>query len=132
MVQKKEREYINGPTPVDESWWNAVLEDVEAIFTPEPRISQVEGKREEKQDEETATDIDWQWVESLYKQDQVISLDVTSHNRGGLLVAGDGIQGFVPASHLVGISKSPKKEEREDLFSTYVGRTLQLKVIIMS
>ena len=31
MAQNSEREYIDGPLPIDESWWTAVLGDVEAL-----------------------------------------------------------------------------------------------------
>ena len=142
MVLKKEREYVNGPMPLDESWWAAVLEDVEtgqineSHLNRDPQddaISVTQGEVEKKgrAQEELASEkiIDWEQVQELYDQDEVILLDVTSHNRGGLLVDGEGIQGFVPASHLVELSQKAVKKDREDFLSPYVGQTLQLKVI---
>ena len=142
MVLKKEHENVNGPMPLDESWWTAVLEDVEARHTIQPQVSrdpkedevsstQDKGEKNARPQEEQApvNPIQWEHVHELYERDQVISLEVTNHNRGGLLVEGKGIQGFVPASHLVGLSKNADSKDRDDSLSPYVGQTLQLKVI---
>jgi small subunit ribosomal protein S1 len=131
MVQKKEREYLHGPIPIDEAWWNSILEDVEGYYAPGSQNQLGSSDPIGETPEENLEDdgIDWGWVQSLYDQDQVVNLEVTNHNRGGLLVNGEGIQGFVPASHLVQGSKKLNKEGREELFSTYLGQSLQLKVI---
>ena len=60
------------------------------------------------QDEENATDhtlvhckfIDWDKVRAIYDKDEIVRLEVNGFNRGGLLVEGEGIHGFVPVSHL--------------------------------
>jgi small subunit ribosomal protein S1 len=62
-------------------------------------------------------------------RDQIIDLTVTGHNRGGLLVEGDGLYGFVPFSHLVDWQARLKSSERDHDLETYVGRSLRLKVI---
>ncbi len=54
---------------------------------------------------------------------------VTSHNRGGLLVEGDGLNGFVPCSHLVDLPFQSDEDCREDCLTAYVGRDLRLKII---
>jgi small subunit ribosomal protein S1 len=46
-----------------------------------------------------------------------------------LLVQGNGIQGFVPISHLVEIPGSDDDEERRNALANYVGKSLHLKVI---
>jgi len=148
MILKKEREYIKGPMPLDESWWTAVLEDVEAwyqekqekddteetqgesseIQVPEPEkpaSKSAPTTKEEPPDDE----IDWESVRQLYKLDKVVSLEVTNHNRGGLLVRGENIQGFVPASHLIGLDNSTPKGDGDDPLAQYIGESLQLKVI---
>ena len=145
MAQKNEIVYENGPVPLDESWWAAVLEDVEAQYGPKILPPQnppsVEGKvpRGESsqnldnsggsKNQVTSKEIDWAWVKRLYEQDLVIDLEVADHNRGGLLVGGDSIQGFVPASHLIGLSKKNQNKNRDTLLSPYIGRMLRLKVI---
>jgi small subunit ribosomal protein S1 len=55
-------------------------------------------------------------------------LTVTGFNRGGLLVEGDGLYGFVPFSHLVEMAGG-EPAEREQALTNYVGRSLRLKVI---
>ena len=145
MARKREIEIKHEPFPLDESWWTAVLEEAESRFPPKPSPNnqledqlhtlprnvtslaekQVQVEEHPGQPEE----IDWQYVRNLYEQDLVIHLEVSDHNRGGLLVSGSDIQGFVPASHLLGLSKKRLKQEREELLSAYIGRTLRLKVI---
>ena len=107
--------------PPDESWWSAVLADVEA------HTDSSGGKS--TSDEQSSPIIDWKWAEKLYSQDEIIDLEVTGFNRGGLLVENERIKGFVPISHLVEISKETEEEKRKHILATYVGRYLQLKVI---
>lgn len=60
--------------------------------------------------------------------DRIVALSVTGHNRGGLLVEGSGLFGFVPFSHLVDLGGRENPDREHDL-EPYIGRTLQLKVI---
>ena len=46
-----------------------------------------------------------------------------------MVVQADGIQGFVPVSHLVEMPCGIQEEERRQILSEYVGQTLELKVI---
>jgi small subunit ribosomal protein S1 len=71
---------------------------------------------------------DWQVIKDLYYKDQIVELTVNGHNRGGLLVEGQGLQGFVPFSHVIDLAGKPEKE-REKITEGYIGRTLRLKVI---
>ena len=66
---------------------------------------------------------------SLYHQDEIVEMTVTGYNRGGLLVVSEGLNGFVPCSHLVDLPFQPNEDRREDTLSLYVRRTLRLKVI---
>ena len=131
------RDKAGGPPPIDESWWMAVLEDVEEHFESKSRHKRVETKKKsadgskvESDPQSRVTDPDWQKAEDLYKRDQVIEMEVTGHNRGGILVASDGLLGFVPISHLVNISRKCDDELgiQKDL-EAYHGQTLRLKVI---
>ena len=145
MARNKEIQIKHGPVPLDESWWTAVLEEVESQHTPKPKPSNhlhdepdILPEKEAtpatqtvrvEADQDEPKEIDWRYVKQLYEQDLVIHLEVSDHNRGGLLVCGGNVQGFVPASHLVGLSKNKMKQEREELLSPYIGRSLRLKVI---
>jgi len=119
------------PPPMDESWWEAVLEDENVGGAPVARVarpsysnSHYDEAHPEGGDEDG---LDWQRAIDLYEQDQVIEMVVTGSNRGGLLVNGDHLQGFVPVSHLI---ESPcQYDDIEKWLSTYLDRSLILKVI---
>jgi small subunit ribosomal protein S1 len=53
---------------------------------------------------------------------------VTGFNRGGLLVEGAGLQGFVPYSHLVEMNDHTEAD-RDTFFEKFIGRQLQVKII---
>ena len=73
--------------------------------------------------------IDWIKANEIYRQDLPVSLQVVGYNRGGLLVSGEGLQGFVPVSHLVDLSGCKMESEADQQLAEYVGRTLELKII---
>jgi small subunit ribosomal protein S1 len=60
---------------------------------------------------------------------EVLELPVVGCNRGGALVAWNGLQGFVPASHLVDLSPSADEGERQGELRRLVGTRLCLKII---
>ncbi len=79
---------------MDEGWWASILADEEAYATPQKNAAP-------KSASSGLVTVDWQRVQTLYENDEVVSLQVYGYNRGGVLVQGEGIQGFVPVSHLV-------------------------------
>lgn len=111
------------PYAPDEGWWSSVLTEEEnhsaasktAAAKPTPPPSM--------------TEEDWDHIRAIYAQDEVVSLVVHGYNRGGLLVSGDGLQGFVPISHLLDLPNGASDEERKRILAEYVNRTIQLKVI---
>lgn len=107
----------------DEGWWASVLADEEAHSGSGP------ARTAARLEEASRPVIDWQKALALYEQDEIISLLVTGHNRGGLLVEGNGLVGFVPCSHLVELPVQPDESQREECLSGYPGRTLRLKLI---
>jgi small subunit ribosomal protein S1 len=109
---------------LDEGWWSSVLADEETIVSPLAK-----GSSSHNTASITDTLVDWDRVQALYEDDEVTKLEVYGFNRGGLLVRGDGIQGFVPVSHLVEMPCAVEIEERRKALNTYVGKTLLLKVI---
>ena len=138
MVNKKQSSTnAGGPTPIDDSWWMAILEDVEERFSrkstankAEPHPKTDRGSQLETNTQSKVTDPDWEKAEELYQRDQVIEMEVTGYNRGGILVACDDLLGFVPISHLVQVSRKCDNNTglQKDL-EAYHGKTLRLKVI---
>jgi small subunit ribosomal protein S1 len=106
----------------DEGWWASVLADEEAYAAPQKSTSP-------KVVQPSLITVDWKHVQMLYENDEVVSLQVYGYNRGGVLVQGEGIQGFVPVSHLVDMPCNAGEEERRQILNDYVGRALDLKVI---
>jgi small subunit ribosomal protein S1 len=126
MLSKRVGSDLEGEAPeyVDEGWWSAVLADEDAY----------QSSKKETAPKPTATasnlaTVNWDRVQELYDQDEIIQLSVQGYNRGGLLVQGEGIQGFVPVSHLLDMPNGIDEEERRRRLAAYVGQTLCLKVI---
>ncbi len=126
------RRYENPMPVIDDGWWSSVLaeENRSAAFPPahfagsKPDVGgEPKGAFSEKKP------ADWTQVKDLYLRDQIVDLMVTGHNRGGLLVEGDGMYGFVPFSHLVALSGKVEYPDRDHDLEAYVGRSLRLKVI---
>jgi len=119
---------------IDEAWWAALLADEEKNkYSGTKELAQAD----ELDDHESlnskrglkTSEIDWQMVRNLFARDQVITLDITGFNRGGLLVGGSGLHGFVPISHLLDINCLTGENEKETILAGYVGRTVAFKVI---
>jgi small subunit ribosomal protein S1 len=111
---------------IDESWWESVLAEEERFVTQAAKQMKAEPQAKV---EANKPNPDWNEVRDLYHQDRIVELFVTGFNRGGVLVEGDGLYGFVPYSHLVEMAAHPEKQSREEGLETYIGRTLRLKVI---
>lgn len=120
----------NAPLEPDESWWAAVLADEpssdheDQIDIHEPALS----KKFDINDKQSSS-VNWERIRKIYIEDEVVILSVVGYNRGGLLVAGEDIHGFVPASHLIDIPPETPEEEREHYFTSYLGREISLKII---
>lgn len=138
---------MEAPAPVDDGWWQSVLAEEERhqmpVMAPRPpkastersvvlsasrsqgRSAEQAEKHVEAQEKPSA---DWTRIQQLFHGDEIVSLTVTGFNRGGLLVGGDGLHGFVPLSHLVELAGS-EPADRDQALGGYVGRAIQLKVI---
>ena len=119
---------------LDEGWWSAVLADeVDQDDQDQDQESSVHESAPAMPagtaEVSNAGEIDWPRIQEVYDRDEVIVLAVQSYNRGGLLVQGPGVQGFVPISHLVDMPGGISEEERFLKLTAYVNRSLQLKVI---
>jgi small subunit ribosomal protein S1 len=132
MVARKNN--LENPMPViDEGWWSSVLmeENHHSGYSP----TRSAGGRPEVHDDAkiVASDekpfVNWDHIKDLYLRDQIVELAVTGHNRGGLLVEGEGLYGFVPFSHLIEMVGKVENSERDHDLESYIGRRLHLKVI---
>ena len=129
-VQKDEKRKYRTEMPlVDEGWWESVLAEEQRYTAPSPKAAvhvpaQAEGVADEK-----PVHVDWDSIKQFYRNDRIIEMKVTGHNRGGLLVEGDGLTGFVPLSHLIELAGKEDHEDRDASLEEYQGRTLKVKII---
>ena len=108
---------------LDEGWWASVLSDEDSL---QPDLNESESKSILPPN---SLLVDWDQVQLMYDRDEIVELFVQGFNRGGLLVQGEDIQGFVPVSHLIDSPNGISEEERRLFLADYIGKTLMLKVI---
>jgi small subunit ribosomal protein S1 len=132
MVVKKQIAPIIETPVADDGWWASVMAEEERHVMPvrpTPSTTLAKSGKNQGSTAETLSTTNWDESRQVFEQDKIVNLSVTSCNRGGLLVEGDGLQGFVPFSHLVEMSNHPEGDGRLEFLSNYIGRTLSLKVI---
>ncbi len=115
---------IPGEIIPDEGWWNSILTDEEEFLQ-----STKENSNQDHSEISYPVKNDWVTLKTVFTNDEVIQLKVTGYNRGGLLVEGSNIQGFVPISHLVSIPSTVEEDERKELMQGYLGKEISLKII---
>jgi small subunit ribosomal protein S1 len=71
----------------------------------------------------------WVSAQELADSGEVWEEQAVGYNKGGLVVPVGDIRGFVPASQVPGFPLGLNQEERLTRLSSYVGETLQVKVI---
>jgi len=110
----------------DESWWTSLLaeDEMDEEESTDDNIS-----IELKTKPAPLSDVDWNFVKRIYKNDEIIQMSVYGYNRGGLLVESDRLQGFVPISHLLDVPNILSEAEKQSKLACYVGRNIRLKVI---
>ena len=127
------RKYENTMPTTDEGWWESVLaeERLHAPSRPVQAAARLRSPVQEKVEPlmvEDPVQTNWDEIKELYSSDRIISMKVTGHNRGGLLVEAESLSGFVPFSHLIELA-GKGDEDRDVSLESYNGRTLNLKVI---
>lgn len=109
---------------LDEGWWASVLADENEVGSSQKNI----GLKNSNPNDQ-GSDVDWERVRAVFESDEVVKLEVFGFNRGGVLVQGEGIQGFVPVSHLVEMPCNAEGDQRRSVLNNYIGKILHLKVI---
>jgi small subunit ribosomal protein S1 len=128
------RKYESAMPIIDEGWWESVLAEERQHTPPRPSQGSVKPRaalqsKAEAAPASEASQPDWDLLKELYAKDRIITMKVTGHNRGGLLVESDGLSGFIPFSHLIELAGREHETDRDLSLETYVGKTLSVKVI---
>lgn len=69
---------------------------------------------------------DWEKARQLLTSEEVVQVSITGHNRGGVLVRWNRLEGFIPSSHLVSVNLS---NERSGAWNEFASKPLGVKVI---
>ena len=69
---------------------------------------------------------DWERARKLLGTDEVVQVSIAGHNRGGVLVRWNRLEGFIPSSHLVSINMA---NERREIWMEMMGKVIGCKVI---
>jgi len=72
---------------------------------------------------------DWLRAEQMMESGELYEGEVAGYNRGGLVVKFGWLRGFVPASHIVGLPRRLREEERRKRLAAMIGQRMGLKII---
>lgn len=117
---------------LEEQYWQALLQDEEAaIITEADTLLSGNGHREAQALGAASRPLDvlWERARCACDGDEVLEVQVTGFNRGGLLVDWDGLHGFVPASHILNMPSLTDDELRRVEFQKRVGQQIAGKII---
>ncbi len=135
VQQSDKKKYQSAMPETEDGWWESVLAEEQRYVSPvhhtaAPKTKDFpSAKKTENQPVVEAVSINWEQVKDLYSNDRIVDVKVIGHNRGGLLVEGDGLSGFIPFSHLIELAGKESEFDREVSLETYVGKKLNVKVI---
>jgi small subunit ribosomal protein S1 len=129
------RKYDNSMPTTDEGWWESVLAEerlhapIRPVHSATAKLKPMLEPKKETVQEVTPVHANWDKVKELYSSDRIITMKVTGHNRGGLLVEADSLAGFVPFSHLIELAGKDQEADRDNSLESYTGKILKVKVI---
>lgn len=129
------RKFENVMPTTDEGWWESVLAEEMRHASPRLQPQGVTKSKPSRQDKTESAQApepvqpNWEEIKELYANDRIVSMKVSGHNRGGLLVETETISGFVPFSHLIDLAGKELEADRDASLELYTGKMLKVKVI---
>lgn len=127
-------------TSLDEGYWRAMLTQgeiaSEVVQSADPyevdggsRVAAPGKQPAEHGDDGQGTAHGWQAAQLALDRGELFCLKVSGANRGGLLVNWNGLQGFVPASHLKEMPRCQDPQERVEELTQYIGESMTVRLI---
>jgi small subunit ribosomal protein S1 len=128
-----------GPS-LDEGYWQAILSQGEmasprlAIDEFEPwdgfsDISRSDFSTLEQRPDDNGAHDRWSRAQQHFDTGEILELEATGYNRGGLLVEWNGLRGFVPASQLLDTIPYQDEDHRLAELARRIGTRLCAKII---
>lgn len=122
------------PPKLDEGYWNALLHEGENAKSAHPDHDLSSNGHYDEDDryftvERGTSEKDWEAIEYITAQDEIIDLKVVGYNRGGLLAEWRSLRGFIPASQLIDFPATSNSHIRRNALLERVGKVLSLRVI---
>jgi small subunit ribosomal protein S1 len=123
------------PTPmIEEGYWQSLLTDEEAVQAEPAMARPASPEAAASSEQHSATgsrslELLWASAQCACQSDKVLEIDVIGYNRGGVLIDWQGLHGFVPASHLIGMPAIADDSQRTAEFTRRVGQRLHAKII---
>lgn len=125
--------WIPPNAPLSEEYWQVLLRDGKhgkaAPTASQTGLGEKSTTESAKRSKKPAIDERWEEARRLMEKGEVLKLPIVGRNRGGLLVGWNGIEGFVPASHLLDLSSSTDEKTRQAELRRFIGTNLRLKII---
>ena len=124
------------PYSRDDDYWTALFQEETKIDVSSPYDGKVDWSplgdssdngRFNPADEDKEDP--WQMAQTLFEADEVLELNVTGYNKGGLLIRWQGLQGFVPASQLIDFAQYRVGMDRDEALQAWVDKSLKLKIV---
>jgi len=133
-------DYKPSPPPkLDEGYWDALLregENVHSTGAGAPTGEHIQNGHHHDDDNHYTHHVidseDWDAIQYITENDELIELHVVGYNRGGLLVEWRTLRGFVPASQLMHFPATASSATRRKALLDRVGQSLTLRVIELS
>ena len=120
---------MNTNSELDEGYWQALLQDDEALVQVDTVVHTDAGPRTAIPPDPRPIDQLWEMARQACDADRVLSVAVTGYNRGGLLVDWGGLHGFIPASHILNMPNVTDDAQRRAEFERRSGLILQGRII---
>jgi small subunit ribosomal protein S1 len=129
MTTEHQRQDFAAPPTVDEGYWASLLNDGEFAAAP-PDLGE-SGETPEfdlightYKVQKPTVETDWDRIQAVEANDEILELPVVGYNRGGLLVEWRSLRGFVPSSQLLDSNFG-----RRRTLNAMIGELLNLRVI---
>jgi small subunit ribosomal protein S1 len=126
-LEKRHIDDISEPEEVlDDQWWESIISEERIIKSV---VIHPSGTNQKTDLSTKQGRMNWELIQKLFETEQIITVAVTGYNHGGLLVEWEGIEGFIPSSHLVRIQPGKQQHDKRRILAGLLGKRLTAKVI---